>query len=80
MLKHLNMNGNIIRNASNLRYTINGTFDRDHNTDINKTIYFTFDKLTYFIFTTSCVIKDYILDIQETDTNDVTIVTIYYSS
>ena len=41
ILKNINMNGHSIKNSSNLRYSINGTFDRDHNTDINKTIYFT---------------------------------------
>ena len=71
ILKNINMNGHSIKNSSNLRYSINGTFDRDHNTEVNKTIYFTFDKLTYFIFSTPSVIKDYILDIQETDTNNV---------
>ena len=59
ILKNINMNGHSIKNSSNLRYSINGNFDRDHNTEINKTIYFTFDKLTYFIFSTPCVIKDY---------------------
>ena len=69
--KHINMNGHAVKHSSNLRYSINGTFDRDHNTEINKSLYMTFDKLTYYIFSTPCIIKDYVLDIQDTDTTDV---------
>ena len=52
-------------------FTINGTFDRYHNVERNKSLYFTFDTLTNYIFSTPCIINDYILNIQETDTNDV---------
>ena len=69
--KHINMNGREVKNSSNLRYSINGNFDRDHNTGLNNSLYFTFDKLSYFIFTTPCTIKDYILDIEDTNVADI---------
>ena len=69
--KHINMNGYAIKNSSNLLYSINGTFDRDHNVERNKSLYFIFDTLTYYIFSTPSIIKNYMLDIQEIDTNDV---------
>ena len=71
MLKHLNMNGNIIKNASNLRYTINRTFDKNNNNERNRQIYVTFDKLTFFTFTTKCIIRDYMFIIQKTETDNV---------
>ena len=58
-----------VKKNHNMVYSINGTFDRDHNVERNKSLYFTFDTLTYYLFSTPCIINDYILDIQETDTN-----------
>ena len=36
ILKNINMNGHSIKNSYNLRYTINGLYDRDNNTERNK--------------------------------------------
>ena len=41
----LDLNEHMIINSPNLRYSIKGTFDRDHDTEINESSYFTFDKL-----------------------------------
>ena len=65
------MNGRAVKHSSNLKYSINGTFDRDNNTALNSSLYFTFDKLSYFIFTNACTIKDYLLDIEDTDVDNV---------
>ena len=59
IMKNINMNGHSIKNSYNLRYTINGLYDRDNNTERNKKIYFT------FVFTSSCIIRDYMLIIQK---------------
>ena len=69
--KNNNMNGRAVKHSSNLKYSINGTFDRDNNVGRNKSLYVTFDTLTYYVFSTASIIKDYVLDIQETDTNNV---------
>ena len=69
--KNINMNGRAVKHSSNLKYSINGTFDRDNNVGRNKSLYVTFDTLTYYVFSTASIIKDYVLDIQETDTNNV---------
>ena len=70
-LKDINMNGKSVKNSDNLKYSINGSFDRDHNTELNSSLYFTFDKLAHFIFMTPCTIKDYLLDIEDTDVDNV---------
>ena len=51
----------------NLYYTINGFFDRDNDTKFNNSIYFRFDKLAYFSFPNSCIIKNYFIDIHQTE-------------
>ena len=48
--KHINMNGRAVKHSSNLLYSINGTFDRDNNTALNSSLYFTFDKTILFYF------------------------------
>ena len=66
-MKNINMNGNSIKNTYNLRYIINGTFDKNDNNERNKKIYVTFDKLIFFtLFTTACTIRDYMFIIQKT--------------
>ena len=68
--KHISMNGREVKHSSNLLYSVNATYDRDNNVE-GKTLYFTFDSLTEFIFSKPCVIKDYILSIVKTDTENV---------
>ena len=46
IVKNINMNGNMIKNSYNLRYTINGLYDKNNN-ERNKKIYVTFDKLSF---------------------------------
>ena len=65
--KNINMNENSIRNSYNLQYTINGTYDKNNINEINKKVYVTFDKLSYFFFTSSCVLKDYIFIVEKTE-------------
>ena len=70
MQTDLDLNGHQLLN-NNLGYSINGSFDRDHNTELNDSVYFTFDKISHFIFMTPCTVKDYILDIEDTDVENV---------
>ena len=70
MQTDLDLNGHRLVNG-NLEYTINGGFDRDHNTELNHSKYFTFDKISYFIFMTPCTIKDYLFAAEEVDVKGV---------
>ena len=70
MQTDLDLHGHQLVN-NNLKYSINGSFDRDQTSKLNRSIYFTFDKLPHFIFMAPCTIKDYILNIEYTDVDNV---------
>ena len=58
MQTDLDLNGHRLLN-NNLVYTINTFYDRDDTDFGRETFYFTFNKLSYFIFMSPCTIKDY---------------------
>ena len=60
-------NGQSIGFTGNSYYTINGFFDRDGEIRFTNYIYTQFNKLSYFSFINSCILKNYFIDVHETD-------------